>query len=183
MWFFNKKKEERKDEQIREIAAVIFKASLDDVENILSTFEKLKLPKKENNGIESKKWDLFYELIIFHMHCLDRMSFEKLSKKERDIFMSKLFKETWNFIKEDYTKNQVAEAKLIFTNTYNKRQSEYGQYQKFLPNTEALEGTLLWEVSCKISKILYNAENILIAMPVLEYLSSSLENRLKETNP
>ncbi len=181
MLIFDKKRKEN-NEQIKEIAIAMFRTSLDDMENIFLIFEELKLPKKEDSEVESKKWNLFYELIIFYMHCLDRMSFKKLPVEEKSIFMSKLFKEIWSFIEEDYTKSQAKEAKFIFTNTHNKRQSEYSQYQDFLPKKgEPLDGTLLWEISSKISKILYSEANIFITMPVLEYLNNSLENRLKET--
>jgi len=172
---------EEKDKIIQELAILVFKLSWEGVEVIFAIFNSLELQKEKSGDIESQKWTIFYELIVLHLHLLDRMSFKRLPREEKEIFMGKLFKATWALISKDYKKKEVLKAEAVFKITFNKRQAEYGQYQNILPTEkEILKGTLLWEACGRISEILCKQRNAFIMMPLIEYLTDSLSKQFQK---
>lgn len=144
-------------------------------------FERLKnLDHFDKKLISEKYYIVFYEVSLFYLHFIDRMAFESLEIKQRDIFMNILVFNVCEALFEIFTELDVETKKSTFLNAFNNlyltRQEEYGKYKKLVPEKEqGFANTLFWEFGKKISEILTGENSDMsINMLTLECLTNPL---------
>jgi hypothetical protein len=89
------------------------------------------------------------ELIVFHMHLIDRLAFANLGVGMHEAFGDRLvaavLKEALRGLNKGISADGFCHA---LRDTYNRRQTEYGRYKVWIPQKgEQVKDTLFWEAS------------------------------------
>lgn len=145
-------------------------------ENAKFLFEKLKEEDKTSIG-NDKFGEILFEIVIFYLHFIDRLSLQHLGIEKRKIFMDALFlkvREVLSKVEEDsYATTQFY---TDFETAYHKRQLEYAEYKKMFPEKdEGTKDTLFWEFGKKIARIIDSETNLPIILYVQTDVVSSVE--------
>lgn len=150
-----------------------------DIESV-GTFLEYEKEKLESSLINDKYYELVIEVCVFYLHFIDRMAFESLGPKQRDIFMDILVPESrkalFSFFNELGIDTKEGDFNDTFIDLYKKRQEEYEKYKELVPKKdESFLNTLFWEFGKKVSQILTGQNSdMFINMGVLEFITGPL---------
>lgn len=127
-------------------------------------FQKIK--KTEKNKKDDKFDEVFFEMALFYLHFVDRIAFQYLEVKQRNIFVDTLFVEVRELLSHVYESEiDATQFRSSFGEAYNDRQNEYGQYKKlFAEKDEGTGGTLFWEFGKRLARVLSSDKDILVKM-------------------
>ncbi len=136
-------------------------------------FQQIKKDQRSRNT-EGKSGEVFFEIVLFYTHFIDRQAFQFLNQEQRYIFMYAFIEESRSLLNQTFYKDTEEEE---FQNYYNslweQRQIEYGQYKSIMAeNDQGFAGTLFWEFGKKIAKILDSENDIVIIMYVQTILGA-----------
>jgi len=146
----------------------------------VSAFFEYEKEELEPSLINDKYHELVIDVCIFYLHFIDRMAFESLGPKQRDIFMDILVSESKKALFNIFTELGIDIKEIDFNNTflylYVKRQEEYEKFKELVPkNDENMLNTLFWEFGKKVSQILTGKNsNMAINVGVLQFIIEPL---------
>lgn len=142
-------------------------------EDIQFFFEELRKDKQRRVD-ESKSKEVFFEMVIFYIHLIDRISFAQLEAEKRNAFMNTLFVEVQKELSriQDIKNEHFLNA---FDDFYNLRQIEYGQYRLIPEHGEGAKGTLTWELGKKVAGILGNERDPEIIMIIKVFITYAMK--------
>lgn len=148
-------------EKAKAFAPVLFGLISEDTKSL---FEEL---KEEN--VDAKKYgEVFFEMVLFNLHYVDRSAFSHLGAEKRNIFMDALVIEFGEAMSiTDDVGIEAAQFRSSFLEAYEERQEEYIKYKKSFPeNKESPKDTLFWEFGKKITRVLDLENNFWVIMRV-----------------
>lgn len=147
--------------------------SREAVKQLIEKFLKNSHVKKD---FKDKTGDLIIEAILLYVHFADRIAFAVLEPKKRDIFIDKLMDTVIAVLLDsERDENKKSVFKMVITDTYNKRQTEYSKYKIEVPEGQGLGGTLFWEFTKKVAEILGCKDDVL----VMTYAQVGIVGRIK----
>lgn len=124
-------------------------------------------------GIDDKKGnEVFFETSLFYLHFIDRMAFQYLNVKQRELFVDDLFSEVREKMANSCENKieTITDFFFFYSDTYNERQKEYGKYKMFPEKEEGMKDTLFWEFEKKIAGILQSESDIILITSIHTYL-------------
>ncbi len=135
-----------------------------------SLFEALK--KDEERKIDEKKiGEVFFEMLLFNLHYVDRSAFSHLGAEKRNVFMDTMLIEFVQAMSITHDRG-IEEAQFCssFVEAYEERGKEYEKYKKSFPEkNEGTKDTLFWEFGKKIARVLGLENDAIVIMCVTTY--------------
>lgn len=132
-------------------------------EDTKSLFEELKID-------DEKFGEVFFEMVLFNLHYVDRIAFQHLGAEKRNVFMDALvmeFGEALSIMHERSIEAAQFRSRSSFAEAYEERQQEYTKYKKSFPEkNEGAKNTLFWEFGKKILGVLGLENNIWLNMKI-----------------
>lgn len=159
-------------EKAKALAPIIIILSVDTTEQTLQTLKELKKTKILNEkytNVNDKFEEVTFEILLLHLHFIDRIAFQHLGLEPRNTFMDAVLREIRKQLSDLYEIGKdsidlntryhlIYLRKMIYClyDAYNDRQIEYSKYKKVFAreNDKGMKDTLSWEFGKKIAKIL-----------------------------
>ncbi|MCZ7403655.1 MAG: hypothetical protein O8C67_01805 [Candidatus Methanoperedens sp.] len=153
-------------EKAKAFAPFLFSPISDETKSL---FEELK--KDKERKIDEKKFgEVFFEMVLFNIHYVDRSAFSHLGAEKRNVFMDALVIEFGEALSIMHERSiEAAQFSSSFAEAYEERQEEYSKYKKSFPEkNEGAKNTLFWEFGKKILGVLGLENNVWLNMYIIK---------------
>jgi|GEM_PF-3164263 hypothetical protein len=115
---------------------------------------------------------LHQETLLFFLHVMDRIAWDRIPKY-RDTFILSLLAATYAALTQRHVEWVRTLTMKKFLELFDAAQNEYGEYQ-FYRSGQNPKGTLFWEFGKKISRIMEGEYDIAIMVPVEHFVTKCL---------
>jgi hypothetical protein len=142
---------------------------------------------------ESYGWQTVFEFVYLFLHIADRLAFQVIGSENRSSFMDDLASMTFHTTAEVFLRKPDdkldRELKASLVASLNRRNTEYGSYQKLFPvGDDGFKGTLFWEFGKRIAEtrrrpkdigVMMTASSVALAALQLLQLKDALQRTLE----
>lgn len=150
--------------------------SIDLIKENIIHIRELVYQSKDGKLVDNKFGEIYFEIILFYIHFINRIALNYLSIEQADIFVSALFIKVREILSSSYeTKLDANKFNYSMSNLFEEKVEEYEKYQKlFAEKGEDLKETLFWEFGKKVTLTILKLEKNTTMITIISFLNNSL---------
>lgn len=136
-----------------------------------------------NKDLDNNSEKIIFELLLFYLHLIDRITSQYLQINQRGFFIQTLILEIEKLFSKTYkNKEDVTNFCSVFEKSYNERQVEYGQYKMPTGKDGDIKDTLFWEFGKKIADITKSDTTLLVVIMYVQTITIDSVSSFKIPN-